>query len=191
LGNGITAMRSDRSEFPTELTVVRVELEGPPIFTAFIRDITERKKTQAALAEARAALEQTVVQRTSDLQKTISELESFSYSLSHDMRAALRPIHSFIEIVLTDASIESPLPMVTGHEAYLTQIVTNLLSNAVKFVKPGIQPQIRTHSDAKDGRVRIWFDDNGIGLPPGASGALDVESGDKKGSRFWIELSAA
>lgn len=43
----ITAMRSDGSEFPVELAIVRVPLEGPPFFTAYLRDLTERKKLES------------------------------------------------------------------------------------------------------------------------------------------------
>jgi PAS domain S-box-containing protein len=42
----ITGMRSDGSEFPVELTIVRVPVEGPPYFTAYLRDLTERKRVE-------------------------------------------------------------------------------------------------------------------------------------------------
>jgi PAS domain S-box-containing protein len=42
----ITAMRSDGSEFPVELAILRVPIEGPPVFTAYLRDLTERKKLE-------------------------------------------------------------------------------------------------------------------------------------------------
>ena len=233
----LSAMRSDGSEFPCELTIIRVPLDGPPRFTAFIRDITQRKRRETAIRESeeryrtlfesidegfcifemifdskdrpvdyrflevnpsferqtglvdargkrmrelapqheqhwfdiygkialtgeparfqshaeqlhrwydvfafrfgepekrqvavlfnditarlrteknleetreqlsrRAAdLEQAVAERTADLRGTIAELEGVSYSLSHDMRAPLRTIRSFIEIVLAEA----------------------------------------------------------------------------------------
>lgn len=43
----MVAARKDGSEFPIELTITRVELEGPPTFTGFVRDITERKRAEA------------------------------------------------------------------------------------------------------------------------------------------------
>jgi len=63
-------------------------------------------------------------------------------------------------------TVEKPLHSVIGHPAYLTQCVTNLLGNAVKFVAQGVIPEIRVRSERLDGRVRVWFEDNGIGIDP-------------------------
>ena len=55
----IVGMRRDGTEFPVELTIVRAPLDGPPLFTGFIRDISERKRRQAFdrfMAEAGALL---------------------------------------------------------------------------------------------------------------------------------------
>ena len=55
----IAGMRRDGYEFPVELTIVRAPLDGPPLFTGFIRDISERKRRQAFdrfMAEAGALL---------------------------------------------------------------------------------------------------------------------------------------
>jgi PAS domain S-box-containing protein len=52
----VTGMRSDGSEFPVELTVTRVPLDGPPIFTAYLRDITDRKRAEQELVESRARI---------------------------------------------------------------------------------------------------------------------------------------
>ena len=65
----ITAMRADGSEFPVELAIVRVPLPGPPFFTAYLRDLTERKKLEAEQErllieseEARRELEEQAVE---------------------------------------------------------------------------------------------------------------------------------
>lgn len=62
--------------------------------------------------------------------------------------------------------IEAPLPVVLGHEASLTQCISNLLANAVKFVRPGEQARIHIYPGQKNGRVKVWFADNGIGIAP-------------------------
>src|SRR5215207_169065 len=55
----LPAMRADGSEFPVEIAITRPELPGPPLFTGFLRDITERKRSEQALralADEQAAL---------------------------------------------------------------------------------------------------------------------------------------
>lgn len=60
--------------------------------------------------------------------------------------------------------VEGRLPMVLANQAGLTQCFSNLLGNAVKFVKPGQLPEIRVWAEQRDGRARIWVEDNGIGI---------------------------
>lgn len=64
----LTGMRSDASEFPVELTVTRVPLDGPPIFTGYIRDITERKRTESALRASETRFRTLVEQSPLSLQ---------------------------------------------------------------------------------------------------------------------------
>ncbi|WDT80367.1 MAG: PAS domain S-box protein [Candidatus Manganitrophus sp.] len=51
-----TGMRADGSEFPVELTIIRIPLEGPAVFQGFLRDITERKQAEEALAAEKERL---------------------------------------------------------------------------------------------------------------------------------------
>lgn len=62
--------------------------------------------------------------------------------------------------------MQSALPQVVAHEASLTQCLSNLLSNAVKFVPPGRTAEVRVRTVQTNGTVRIWIEDNGIGIAP-------------------------
>jgi PAS domain S-box-containing protein len=70
-----TAMRSDGSEFPVELAVTRINLEGPPAFTAYLQDITDRKNAEEELRKAHEELEARVEQRTAQLAELNQSLQ--------------------------------------------------------------------------------------------------------------------
>ena len=264
-------------------------------------DVHDLKQTQLALANAEAELkthaanlEEIVAERTARLRDTISHLESFSYTVAHDLRAPIRAMESYSKMLLEDldaqlgdepkkmlsnigraarhldaltrdilnytkvstqdvqlqpVNVEAlvhdvtvmnpalqppnciiglvrPITPVLAHPTLLSQCFSNLLDNAVKFVAPNVVPRIVLRSEhVADTRVRLWIEDNGIGMDPdtekrifgiferarGSSaypgtgiglaivakaidrmrGAYGVQSEPGKGSRFWIELSAA
>ena len=62
--------------------------------------------------------------------------------------------------------VDRPLGRVLAHRAVLGQIVTNLLANAVKFTRPDAPPRVRVRGERERGRVRLWVEDNGIGIAP-------------------------
>jgi len=231
----------DRRRIDVSLTVSPVRDSTGRIVGAskIARDITAQKETEKTLHEAQRELqvhaqelEMTVGARTEQLRSTVSELEAFCYSLSHDMRAPLRAIQSYSELILesdaqklgaastdylknviksavrvdrliqdvlaytrlsrqeivlepvdverliqdiiqerpelqkpkAEIGIEGPLPPIMGHGASLTQCISNLLDNAVKFVAPGVKPRIRVYAEPLDHKMRLWFEDNGIGI---------------------------
>ena len=206
-----------------------------------IRDISTRKKNEAALRDLQeqltrytVELENTVQFRTSELRLSIAQLESFAHSISHDLRAPLRTLQGFSQLLLEEHSdqlnhqgqdyarfirtaaqtmdhllndllafsrlnqerielsavpletvvrdalavcetpihqsrarieVSTPLSAVLAHPATLQRVLANLISNAVKFVKAS-PPQVRIRAeDRPGGFIRIWVEDNGIGIP--------------------------
>lgn len=225
-------LRSGSGEFRWFLTRTRPihDSEGNIVqWQGIGTDIEEQKRIEQVL-------EQRVAQRTAKLQETVSELEQYSYSITHDLRAPLRAIQGFANIIkedygtqippparenlknimssaermenlirdslnygklllgdvpvepinITDLTLdiiqsypvlqiprakiqfEGDIPLVMGNPAGLAQSVSNLLRNAVKFVAPGVTPSVRIWSEPKNNFVRIWFEDNGIGIAPEA-----------------------
>ena len=99
---------------------------GSKVIQCNIRDISERKRAERALAAANeeisrhaTQLEEKVAERTARLRETIGELEMFSYSVAHDMRAPLRAMEGFAQILLEDYGKDLP-PKAKDHIAYIT-----------------------------------------------------------------------
>jgi len=197
-------------------------------------DTDKQKRAERGLTTFKADLERRIEDRNVELEEAVRELEIFSYTVAHDLRAPLRAIHSLGQIlqedyqavldpkgqdyvsritqscrrmdrlvndllsysrlsrqqlplhpielepvvdqVLRDLSaeakagraqvrVERPLPVVFGNSVALPLAIQNLLSNAIKYVAEGVSPRVLIRSDARDGRVRLWVEDNGIGIP--------------------------
>lgn len=69
---------------------------------AVVRDVSERKRAQSALADLNASLERRVRERTAELEAANRELDSFSHSVSHDLRAPLFQIGGFANLLRKD-----------------------------------------------------------------------------------------
>ncbi|HWN95384.1 MAG TPA: ATP-binding protein [Methylomirabilota bacterium] len=197
----------------------------------FARDITQRKTNEQKIESLNAQLKQ----RVHELTDINSELEAFSYSISHDLRAPLRSMQGFADALLEEQGerlddtgreyarrvvnsakyldallndlldysklsraelerervdlrketseliallendvkkrnaqieLEFASEMVSAHPATLRQIMANLVCNALKFVPPERPPVVRIRTERRDGVVRIWVEDNGIGIAP-------------------------
>lgn len=71
----MTAVRADGREFPTELAITRIPLDGPPSFTGYLRDITERKQAEEKLRRSEAFLVEA---------QLLSQVGSFSWQVATD-----------------------------------------------------------------------------------------------------------
>lgn len=92
----------DGTLFPAEVTLNTVMLRGQMVVQGIVRDISRHKAAEAEIRELNTNLERRVEKRTEELQAANEEMEAFTYSVSHDLRAPLRAIHGFSHLVLTN-----------------------------------------------------------------------------------------
>jgi PAS domain S-box-containing protein len=91
----VTGIRKGGEEFPLEVSISRHESAGHRYSTSILRDVTERVRAEDEVRRLNTDLERRVAERTAELEAANRELETFDYTVSHDLRAPINRIEGF------------------------------------------------------------------------------------------------
>ncbi|MEP7236577.1 MAG: PAS domain S-box protein [Ferruginibacter sp.] len=129
-----------------EVNLKKANIAGEERILAFFREINDRKKAQLEVQKLNEELEQKVIIRTEQLRKTNEELEAFSYSVSHDLRAPLRAIIGFSAILQEEYinKLDDEAKRITGIIINNTKKMGQLIDDLLSFSRLGRQPIVKT-----------------------------------------------
>lgn len=129
-------IRKDGSRFPvlSDVTLLLDEEGRPTSSLTQATDLTERRRAQSELQALHASLEQRVADRTAQLSRANQELDSFAYSVSHDLRAPVRTIEGYLQVLKEDhgadlpADVLSDLEQIGAATSRMTSLIEGLLT---------------------------------------------------------------
>ena len=146
----MSAVRRDGSEFPIELSISPLKTGETITFCGFVTDITDRKRAEAEIQQLNDELEKRIQQRTAQLEVANQELESFSYSVSHDLRAPLRHVQGYVAMLqrategILSEKARRHLKIINDASMEMGQLIDDLL----EFSRMG-------RSEMRQGRVSL------------------------------------
>jgi PAS domain S-box-containing protein len=148
----LSFIRKDGSCFPAWVTSsMFLDARGVQRTSLIIHDLTEQKKEEERIRRFNAELEERVLQRTAALHESYADLESFSYSVSHDLRAPLRAIDSFTGILVQDhqAHFDDDARRLMASIRSNTKKMDQLINGLLSIARVGKQELVYEHVDMK------------------------------------------
>jgi len=141
-------LRHDGSTLPVQLSLSAVPLEESGRGVCLVAtDLTDQQRAQDEVHRLNAELEQRVARRTAELQVANKDLEAFTYAVAHDLRAPLRHINGFCDLLQhdTESSLSTDgrhyLDCIVNGSARLSRLLEDLLKLS-RFGKQAVQRQI-------------------------------------------------
>jgi PAS domain S-box-containing protein len=132
-----TGVRLERTVRRKDGGAIPVEIQAGPLpdgnLQAVVRDISDRKRAEDAVRELNLSLERRVQERTAELEAANREMEGFSYSISHDLRAPVRAVAGFAELLRTQHAPALPeaaqrmLGRIEDNARHMAQLIDDLL----------------------------------------------------------------